>query len=90
MDWLFYSQGSNVAYYPWTWTLLSLQVPFTSSKTLIVLLCTSLFIYMFVPSMHCDPEQGLMYFILFKASHPVKAYEKAKEIMVYNVHHSKR
>ncbi|XP_046864750.1 uncharacterized protein C3H1.02c-like [Xenia sp. Carnegie-2017] len=38
-------------------------------------------------SMHCDPEEGLMYFILkvqailFKASHPVKAYEKAKEIM---------
>ena len=33
-------------------------------------------------SMHCDPEQGLIYFILFKASHLVKAYEKAKEIMV--------
>lgn len=33
-------------------------------------------------SMFCDPEQGLLYFILFKASHLVKAYEKAKEIMV--------
>lgn len=32
--------------------------------------------------MFCDPEQGLIYFILFKATHIVKAYEKAKEIMV--------
>lgn len=32
-------------------------------------------------SMFCDPEQGLIFFILFKASHLVKAYEQAKEIM---------
>ncbi|CAB4004421.1 uncharacterized protein C05D11.1-like [Paramuricea clavata] len=32
-------------------------------------------------SMFCDPEQGLIYFVLFKASHLVKAYEKAQEIM---------
>ncbi|XP_028410939.1 uncharacterized protein C05D11.1-like [Dendronephthya gigantea] len=32
-------------------------------------------------SMFCDPGQGLIYFILFKASHLAKAYEKADEIM---------
>ena len=40
---------------------------------------------LFLCSMHCNVEQGLVYFILFKASHLVKAYEKAREIMVSRV-----
>lgn len=46
---------------------------------------TRLHMTLFLCSMHCDVEQGLVYFILFKASHLVKAYEKAREIMVSRV-----